>query len=70
MNNVPYEKTIESVARRTDIRLMTDMEKARKLDEKPQCVDFRLFDGQCVAGEAGGSRGRGRATVAGIDSGN
>ena len=45
MNNVPYGKTIENVARRTDIRLLTDMEKARKLAEKPNCVDFRVFDG-------------------------
>ena len=29
MNNAPYGKTIENVARRTDIRLLNDMEKAR-----------------------------------------
>ena len=45
MNNAPYGKTIENVARRTDIRLLNDMEKARKLAEKPHCVDFRVFDG-------------------------
>ena len=45
MNNVPYGKTIENVARRTDIRLLNDMEKALKLAEKPHCVDFRVFDG-------------------------
>ena len=46
MNNVPYGKIIENVARRTDIRLLNDMEKARKLAIKPHCVDFRVFDGQ------------------------
>ena len=33
------------MARRSDIRLLNDMEKARKLAEKPHCVDFRVFDG-------------------------
>ena len=46
MNNAPYGKTIENVARRTDIRLLNDMEKARRLAEKPHCVDFRVFDGR------------------------
>ena len=44
MNNTPYGKTIENFARRTDIRLLNDIEKARKLAEKPHCVDFRMFD--------------------------
>ena len=44
MNNAPYGKTIENVARRTDIRLLNDMKKARKLVEKQHCVDFRMFD--------------------------
>ena len=46
MNNAPYGKTIENVALRKYIRLFNDMEKARKLAEKPHCVDFRVFDGQ------------------------
>ena len=45
MNNAPYGKTIENVAWRTDIRLLNDMEKARKLAEKPHCVDLRVFNG-------------------------
>ena len=51
MNNVPYGKTTENVARRTDIRLLKYMEKARKLAEKPHCVDFRVFDGQLARPE-------------------
>ena len=51
MNNAPYGKTIENVARRTDIRLLNDMEKARRLAEKLLCVDFRVFDNQVVQPE-------------------
>ena len=51
MNNAPYGKTIENVARRTDIRLLNDIEKARRLAEKPHCVDFRVFDGQVAPPE-------------------
>ena len=46
MNNAPYAKTIEKMARRTDIRLLNDIEKTRRLAEKPHCVDFRVFDNQ------------------------
>ena len=46
INNAPHGKTIENVAWRTDIRLLNDMEKARKLAEEPHCVDFRVLDGQ------------------------
>ena len=46
INNALYNKTIENVARRTDIRMLNDMEKARRLAEKPHCVDFCVFDGQ------------------------
>ena len=51
MNNAPYGKTSENVARRTDIRLLNDMEKARRLAEKPYCLDFRVFDGQVAPPE-------------------
>jgi hypothetical protein len=44
MNNAPYGKTIENAARRSDIRLLNDPEKARRVAEKPHCVDFRIFD--------------------------
>ena len=51
MNNAPYGKTIENVARRTDIRLLNNMEKARRLAEKPHCVDFRVLDGHIARSE-------------------
>ena len=51
MNNALYGKTIETVARRNDIRLLNDMEKAQRLAEKPHCVDFRVFDGQVARPE-------------------
>ena len=51
MNNAPYGKTIENVARRTDIRLLNDIKKARRLAEKPHFVDFRVFDGQVAPPE-------------------
>ena len=51
MNNAPYGKTIENVARRTDIKLLHAIEKARQLAEKPHCVDFRVFDGQVAPTE-------------------
>lgn len=57
MNNAPYKKTIENVARRSDIRLCNDMTKARRLDEKPHCIDYRVFDQQLVGVEMRKLRG-------------
>ena len=51
MNNALYGKTIENVARQTDIRLLNDMENPRRLAEKPHSVDFRVFDGQVAPPE-------------------
>ena len=51
MNNAPYGKKIEYVARRTDIRLLNDKKKAKKFPEKLHCVDFRVFDGQVAPPE-------------------
>ena len=36
MNNAPYGKTIENIAKRTNIKVLTDMEKAHRMAEKPQ----------------------------------
>ena len=51
MNVAPYGKTIENVAKRTSIKVLTNMEKARRLAEKPQCINFRLFNPNVVAVE-------------------
>ena len=37
-NNAPYKKTIEDVARRTDVCFPNEIKKARKLAVKPHCV--------------------------------
>ena len=52
MNVAPYAKTIENVAKRTSIKVLTDMDKARRLAEKPQCINFRLFNPTLVAVES------------------
>ena len=49
MNNAPYGKTIENVAKRTNSKVLTDMEKARRMAEKPQCINCRLFNPDLVA---------------------
>ena len=46
MNSAPFGKTIENLARRTDIRMLNDTVKARKHIEKRHCADFRIFDGE------------------------
>ena len=51
MNNAPYWKTIINVAQSNNIRLLNNMEKTQKMAEKPQCVDFRVFDGQVAPPE-------------------
>ena len=43
MNNSPYGKTIENMAKRSDIRLLINPDKVRKLAEQPHCIDFRVF---------------------------
>ena len=52
MNNAPYEKTIENVAKRTNKKVLTDMEKARQMAEEPKCINFRLFNPDLVAVES------------------
>ena len=51
MNNPPYGKTIDNVARRTDIRLLNDMENLRRLAVKPHCFDFCVLNGQLAQQE-------------------
>ena len=39
INNVPYETTIENVAKCTFNKVLTYMKKARRITEKPQCIN-------------------------------
>ena len=43
MNNSPYGKTIENVEKRSNIKLLTSLEKMRKMAEQPHCIDLRVF---------------------------
>ena len=43
LNNSVYGKMIENVAKRTNIKLFTNMVKAQAAAEKPHCIDFRVF---------------------------
>ena len=52
MNVAPYGKTIESVAKRKIIKILTDMVKAHRLAEKPQCLNFRMFNPNLVGVES------------------
>ena len=49
MNNAVYGKTCENQKKRTDIHLVNNKEKASKLLDKPQCLNFRIFDENLVA---------------------
>ena len=51
LNNSVYGKTIENVAKRSDIRLVTEEDKARLLAEKPHCIDFRVFEDNLIGVE-------------------
>ena len=52
MNNAPYGKTIKNVAKRPNIKVLTDMDKAHRMAEKPQFINFRLFNPDLVAVES------------------
>ena len=48
MNNAVYGKTCENQRKRSDIRLVTERDKAEKLVDKPHCLDVRIFDENLV----------------------
>ena len=45
------ERQSKTFARRTDISLLNDMKKARKLAENTHCVDFMVFNGDFASPE-------------------
>ena len=51
MNNSIYGKTCENQKKRTDIKLVTQDDKRRKLVEKPHCMGFKIFDEELAAVE-------------------
>ena len=51
MNNASYGNTFENVAKLSDIRLVTEEDKACQLAEKPHCLDFRIFDKNLIGVE-------------------
>ena len=51
MNNAPYSKTIENVAKQSDIRLVMEKDAARLPAEKPHCLDFQIFDENLIGVE-------------------
>ena len=48
MNNAVYGKTCENMRKRTDIRLINDVQKAAKLLDKPHCMKVSIFDENLV----------------------
>ena len=49
MNNSCFGKTCENQKKRSDIKLVTDAQKCKKLIEKPHCRAFRIFTEEIAA---------------------
>ena len=52
INVARYGTTIKNVAKRTRIKVLTDIKKARRLAEKPPRINFRLINPNLVAVES------------------
>ena len=50
MNNAGYGKNCENQRKRIDVHLITDRQKAAKLDNKPHSLDERMFDENLLGG--------------------
>ena len=48
MNNSMFEKTMENIRKRVDVRLVTDQKKLSKLVSKPMYVNSKIFNEDIV----------------------
>ena len=48
MNNSMFEKTVENIRKRVDVRLVTDQKKLSKLVSKPMYVNSKIFNEDIV----------------------
>ena len=48
MNNPVFEKTMENIRKRVDVRLVTDQKKLSKLVSKPMYVNSKIFNEDIV----------------------
>ena len=48
MNNSMFEKTMENISKRVDVRLVTDQKKLSKLVSKPTYVNSKIFNEDIV----------------------
>ena len=48
MNNSMFEKTMENIRKRVDVRLVTDQKKLYKLVSKPTYVNSKIFNEDIV----------------------
>lgn len=49
MNNSMFEKTMENIRKRVDVRLVTDQKKLSELVSKPTYVNGKIFNKDLVA---------------------
>ena len=52
MKNALYGQTIENVSKRINIKVLTDIKKARQISETPNCINFWLFNSDLVVVES------------------
>ena len=50
MNNATYGKTIQNVTKQMDFHLETDLRKALKLADQPNCVRWKIFEDDKLIG--------------------
>jgi hypothetical protein len=51
-NNAIYGKSVENVGKRKKVNIYTDMDKAKKQAEKPQCIGWRVYNDGLIGMES------------------